>query len=695
MNRTFLAKRRPGLRRALRAERLEDRTTPSSAPWVDGQHLTVSFVPDGAPIAGHQSDLFASLADTASPSVWQREILRAFQTWAQAANVDFAVVPDAGLPLGVDGRSQRDPRFGDIRIAAQPMSPETLSVSAPAEFAASGTLGGDILLNSAAAIGIGDPQADLYSILLHEIGHVLGLPHAEDPDSVMYAHAGQLRQRLSDADIAAAQLLYGVRAADQHEGSSGNASIRRATRIDEPDGYAGATPLVVYGAITEAADVDVYEVRPLAGYAGPITFRLQTYGQSLLMARMELLDSTGRLVSTGRTLSPQGGAVRLTAPSLAESYYLRVTAATNGAHAIGRYALAVTFDSRNTTPPSRLAAVLRSPYDAVFADDLDDLLVDPEALIHADAGEDDVLPGAVALKTTPGYGAFRHYEAVGSLSDAADSDLFLVKARRDRADQPMVMTVAVENLTANGVDAQVQILDRNARPLPAEIVANRSGIVVVQATSGMRPGAAYYVRVQPKTGGDQAGNYALTIDFGFQAARIQTLASGELPAGATHANEAVFIARTQLFQFQLAADSGTAPLRAIVRRADGGLVATIDSSPGAIATSPALLLTPGAYLITYGAVTTDTSPTASSFRLRAIIFGDPIGPAIEDPTLTPMYVSTTQPNSYVYPVGAPTPSPFLFHDLLPAELTPQGQPVYPPYMVEQFAWLAISPPWPL
>src|SRR5688572_12893044 len=84
--------------RPLILERLEDRCTPSTSgvAWPDGQHLTLSFVPDGTPVGNHESDLFRTLDAVAPRAVWQREILRAFQAWAAVADVNVGVIADGG-----------------------------------------------------------------------------------------------------------------------------------------------------------------------------------------------------------------------------------------------------------------------------------------------------------------------------------------------------------------------------------------------------------------------------------------------------------------------------------------------------------------------------------------------------------------------------------------------------------------------
>src|SRR5947209_14078127 len=97
-------------RRALQVEVLEDRALPSvfGVPWPDGTHITLSFAPDGTPTGAGANTLFSSLDSAYPRAVWQREILQAFQTWAENANINIGFVSDAGLPAGVAGVLQGD-----------------------------------------------------------------------------------------------------------------------------------------------------------------------------------------------------------------------------------------------------------------------------------------------------------------------------------------------------------------------------------------------------------------------------------------------------------------------------------------------------------------------------------------------------------------------------------------------------------
>src|SRR6202047_72078 len=180
-------------RRPLALERLEDRLTPATwgIPWPDAQHLTLSFLPDKTTGGLSASNLFQDLNAMAPTATWQREILRAFQTWAINGNANIALVTDGGQPMGSPGAIQGDSRFGDIRIAAataaSAIDPSDLADSQPFSWTGT-TWSGDVVLNSSYPIGIGatSTQYDLYSIMLHEAGHVFGFGEdATDVGSVM------------------------------------------------------------------------------------------------------------------------------------------------------------------------------------------------------------------------------------------------------------------------------------------------------------------------------------------------------------------------------------------------------------------------------------------------------------------------------------------------------------------------------
>lgn len=636
------------------AERLDDRVMPAlfGVPWADPTHLTLSFAPDGTPAAGGTSALFAALEPAVSREAWQGAILRAAQTWAQLANVSIGVVPDSGAAFGTAAPPQGSPLFGDIRIGGVPMSGSELAVAVPPDPYFSGSLAGDIFLNTTAAL---TPSA-LYSVALHELGHALGLAPSADPTSVMFNSFDPARAPAgpSAADVAALRALYGTRGADPNEGKEGNATFRTATRIrysQESGGYDGSTPLAVYGDITARADVDTFWVKPLVGYTGPITFRLQTAGVSLLAAKLSVYDDAGRLL--GSTTGSAGGVLTFTVPRTVadQKVYARVEAAPGTAFAVGRYGLGVTFDGLLKPTPVSLETVLRGPYEALDNDDVFDLFRDPDGALHADdLHTDDSFALATNLLNTPGYATGTNYRFTGGISDALDADVYRLRA--PDAGSAWVLTATVRTIGTNGVTPTVEVFDGNMVSIRAAVIANGNGTFSVQAT-GLAAKKSYFLRV---TAPGATGNYALEAQFGTRAARAATFAAETLPAGATEARYALYVGRSQLFGLGLEAPGG--PVRVSITNAAGVAVAELTAPAGGTVTGLSSLLAPGEYTVRVARAGAGTGPVG--FRLFGSSLTDPIGPVASDPTLKPQYQNPQDVTSYLYPNGEVTLDPYLW-----------------------------------
>lgn len=304
----------------LHLEPLEPRDVPATfgTPWSDGRHVTLSFAPDGTSILGAGSDLGATLF--AQDPGARFAVLKAFQAWAVHANVNIGLVADSGAAFGTDGTAS-----GDIRVGGRPLAPDVLAITAPS---GSDPYSGSVVLNTAAPFGPDD--YDLFTAALQEAGHAFGVGNSPDPSSVMYEYYGVPRTGLSAADVAAIRALYGARDADAFEGAFGNDTIATAT----PLGGAVAADL------STAIDRDVYAFT-VAPLSERVTVRLRAAGRSLVTARVEVLDATGRTIVTASAIDPERNDVTVSFdPARAgATYFVRVRAARSDEFAVGSYEL--------------------------------------------------------------------------------------------------------------------------------------------------------------------------------------------------------------------------------------------------------------------------------------------------------------------------------------------------------------------
>lgn len=642
-------------------ELLETRTAPATygIPWSNPGHLTLSFAPDGTPIAAH----YNQLADLLDPpfgydrTAWQREAVRALQTWAVHANLSIGLRADDGTPFGLPGRLQGERGFGDIRLAAHQMTPEVYSLAVPPDPFLSGTLAGDIFLNSAANL----TPDNLFPILLHEAGHVLGLEHSDNPASPMYAHFNRITQ-LTEDDVLAVQALYGARAGDRHEPNNRRQDAAQISWRGILPLYLGLTPLVAYGDRTTPADVDYFWVEPPLLYTGPVTFRLQTAGLSFLAPHLAVYDASGRLLGRSESAGVFGGtvSVRIPAANPLGRYYVQVDGPADSLFGIGRYGLSVSFDDRRIIGDEFLADVLRGPLELLTREnDFDKLFLYPfQVLFNDDLGTNFSFATAERLDGVPGYRAQTRYEKLASLA-RGDVDFYRVRA----AAETNVLTVTLAAPDYNGLVPAVSVFDAAEQYVPAQVLLNGNGTYTVQA-AGLNPGADYFLVVgAPSRNSGAAGNYLLMADFGRTTAGLDELVAGTLDERRPQGEYSLYVGQSQLFQFLLSTGTAEPPGNAWVsmelRDVEGNVLFRLSAWAEESASASSLFLVPGEYRARFTAGAAG-APPALPYRLRGRSLTDPVGPVVDDSSMEPMYRWEQDPSLFQYPNGEITPAPYLW-----------------------------------
>lgn len=210
------------------------RGTGATVSWsfiADGAGVDTSNYHDGN-LTGLSSigTLRLSIDSTYGTGAFDAAVQRAFNTWASVANLHFNHVTDNGSPFA--GTTAIDIRIGAYVFASgfaggagygppgndlffpDPLAGD-LALSANNNFQIAPGAEGDLLPTPGGAY-----FNDIEGLILHELGHTLGLGHSTNPDSVMCGyvdsnfdgsacHYELINRQLDADDIAGMQFLYG------------------------------------------------------------------------------------------------------------------------------------------------------------------------------------------------------------------------------------------------------------------------------------------------------------------------------------------------------------------------------------------------------------------------------------------------------------------------------------------------------
>ncbi|RIY00861.1 hypothetical protein D3218_10670 [Aureimonas flava] len=195
----------------------------SAASGTGGGTVTWSFNLDGA--------RFYAFDGAISSTVFQTWVRQAFDTWEKLANIDFVEVPTASADIQI-GLDAFDGRGGTLGEASWTYSGGL-------------TIHAEIAFDSAEYWGpTSAGGTNFYAVAVHEIGHTIGLGHADDPSSIMYPYLGSLVDPAA-ADIAAIQALYGV-AGQSIGGTEGADVLYGSTGADTVSAFGGDDLIYAY-----------------------------------------------------------------------------------------------------------------------------------------------------------------------------------------------------------------------------------------------------------------------------------------------------------------------------------------------------------------------------------------------------------------------------------------------------------------
>lgn len=186
-------------------------------PGGPGTEITITY--------GFSNFLDGGFNTVLTPAELRAPIREAFDLWAAVAPLSFVEVvdpaPPSGLDIGYDAAGHPD-----IMIGYHDFGTSSGSAHALFPFSTTAGLAGDIHfrqdINTPFVWGLNTPapddpfELDLLEIMLHEIGHSLGLGHENGVDAIMNSSvknrfSGLGTGYLLPDDIAGIQAIYGVR----------------------------------------------------------------------------------------------------------------------------------------------------------------------------------------------------------------------------------------------------------------------------------------------------------------------------------------------------------------------------------------------------------------------------------------------------------------------------------------------------
>ncbi len=349
--------------RKLGCDRLEERALLSVTPgydyvlygtsWPNPSHITYSIAPDGVYWDHGVNNLNASFnAKFGTSGIWERQIALALATWESVANIEIVTVADGPYDLNTLGQAQGDPRFGDIRFGGYTF-PDTTITLAQTYFPPpqGSTAAGDVELNTGMNFNIGSTY-DLYSVVLHETGHSLGLNEAPNPAEVMALDYGGVRTGLQPGDIAGIQAIYGPRTLDIYQAQG--VGLGFGDPIDLTAGLATSHETVTSGvSLASIGSTEYYSFVAPSYATGSLQVTAAAGNISMLSPQVSIYNTSGTLLAWANNPTGWSDNVTATIPAVVpgQRYEVAVTGDTGTYFDVGAYQLVVALPQSSAPAP--------------------------------------------------------------------------------------------------------------------------------------------------------------------------------------------------------------------------------------------------------------------------------------------------------------------------------------------------------